>query len=222
MKINILAITLLVAAATPLALAQEETATPAPEASPEMTVSEKTESADPSVSVTTEKTASPTPKPESSPAATKSSSPAATKSSPTPAPNTAATAVMPTKKSTHEATIREIEDKWQASVMTHDPSVAQAYLADDFRGISSKGKVMTKGRLIAEIKKDTDTYTSAKNGKVDVRVFGGQFAIATGISTEAGKSKDGKDFKRSFRWTDAWVLRNGKWQCVASQAMLVK
>ena len=224
MKITILAITVLVAAATPLALAQDESPTPAPEASPEMTVSEKTESADPSVSVSTERDASPKPKPENSPAATKSSSPAATKASPsaTPAPNASTAAVMPTKKSTHEATIRDIEDKWEASIMRHDPSVAQAYLADDFRGISSRGKVMTKAKLVAEIKKDTDTYTSAKNGKVDVRVFGGQFAVATGISTEAGKAKDGKEFKRSFRWTDAWVLRNGKWQCVASQAMLVK
>jgi ketosteroid isomerase-like protein len=129
---------------------------------------------------------------------------------------------MPAKKSTHEATIRDIEDKWEASVMRRDPSVAQAYVADDFRGISSKGKVMTKANLLAEFKKDTDTYTSAKNSKVDVRVFEGQFAVATGISTEAGKSKDGKDFKRSFRWTDAWVLRNGRWQCVASQAMFLK
>jgi ketosteroid isomerase-like protein len=224
MKISILAITVLVAATTPFALAQDDSPTPAPDASPEMTVSEKTESADPSVSVSTERDASPKPKPESSPAATKSPSPAATKTSPsaTPATNASTAAVMPTKKSTHEATIRDIEDKWQASVMTHDPSVAQAYLAEDFRGISSKGKVMTKAKLVAEIKKDTDTYTSAKNGKVDVRVFGGQFAVATGTSTEAGKSKDGKEFKRSFRWTDAWVLRNGKWQCVASQAMLVK
>ena len=54
----------------------------------------------------------------------------------------AAAAVMPTKKSTPEATIRDIEDKWEASVMQHDPSVPQAYLADDFRGVSSKGKVM--------------------------------------------------------------------------------
>jgi hypothetical protein len=81
---------------------------------------------------------------------------------------------------------------------------------------------MTKARLVAEIKKDTDTYSSAKNSKVEVRVFGGQFAVATGISTEAGKSKDGKDFKRSFRWTDAWVLRSDRWQCVASQAMSLK
>ena len=129
---------------------------------------------------------------------------------------------MPTKKSTPEATIREVEDKWEASVMKHDPSVAQAYLADDFRGVSSKGKVMSKSNLLSEIKKDTDTYTSTKNGKVDVRVFGGQFAIALGTSIETGKAKDGQAFKRTFRWTDVWVLRKDKWQCVASQAMLVK
>jgi ketosteroid isomerase-like protein len=218
MKITILAVTALFVATNPFALAQEETSSPAPAASPEATAP------DTSVSVTTEKTASPAPKSESSPSPSKSSSPAATKSSPSATPTTSSSpaAVMPSKKSTPEATIREIEDKWEASVMAHDISVAQAYLADDFRGVSSKGKVMSKSNLLSEIKKDTDTYTSTKNGKVDVRVFGGQFAVATGISNEAGKAKDGNAFKRSFRWTDVWVLRKDKWQCVASQAMLVK
>jgi ketosteroid isomerase-like protein len=220
MKLTILALTVLLAAATPLALAQEDSASPA--ASPEATAPEKSD--DPSVSVTTEKTASPTPKPETSPSPSKASSPAATKTSPTEtaAATPSATTVMPTKKSTPEATIRDIEDKWEASVKNHDPSVAQAYLADDFRGVSSKGKIMTKANLLSELKKDTDTYASTKNGKVDVRVFGGQFAVATGTSTEAGKAKDGQAFKRTFRWTDVWVLRKDKWQCVASQAMLVK
>jgi ketosteroid isomerase-like protein len=218
MKITILAVTILFVTAIPFALAQEETSSPTPAASPEATAP------DTSVSVTTEKTASPAPKSEASPSPSKSSSPAATKSSPSATPSTSSSpaASMPSKKSTPEATIREIEDKWEASVMAHDISVAQAYLADDFRGVSSKGKVMSKSNLLSEIKKDTDTYTSTKNGKVDVRVFGGQFAVASGISNEAGKAKDGNAFKRSFRWTDVWVLRNGKWQCVASQAMLVK
>jgi ketosteroid isomerase-like protein len=215
MKITLVAITALFVAIVPFAVAQEES--PSPAASPEATAS------DPSVSVTTEKT-SPPPKSETSPSPTKSSSPTATKSSPSAAPSTSSSpaAAMPTKKSTPEATIREIEDKWEASVMTHDPSVAQAYLADDFRGVSSKGKVMSKSNLLSEIKKDTDTYESTKNGKVDVRVFGGQFAVATGTSTEIGKAKDGQAFKRTFRWTDVWVVRKDKWQCVASQAMLVK
>ncbi|HSP44809.1 MAG TPA: nuclear transport factor 2 family protein [Chthoniobacterales bacterium] len=221
MKITLVAaITAFFVAAAPFALAQEESTPPA--ASPEATAPEKAD--DPSVSVTTEKT-SPAPKSETSPSPTKSSSPVASKSSPRATPSTSSsssTAVMPAKKSTPEATLREIEDKWEASVTHHDPSVAQAYLGDDFRGVSSKGKVMTKSDLLSEIKKDTDVYNSTKNGKVDVRVFGGQFAVTTGTSTEVGKAKDGQAFKRSFRWTDVWVLRKDRWQCVASQAMLVK
>ncbi|HKP01803.1 MAG TPA: DUF4440 domain-containing protein [Chthoniobacterales bacterium] len=217
MKLTIFTLAAVVLASAQLALAQEESS-PAPDASPEASVSRKSETTDPSVSVTTEKKSTPAPKPSSSPAATKSSSPEP-KSSPT--KSASPSAAMPVKKSTPEATIREIEDKWEGSVMKHDLSIAQAYVADDFRGISSKGKVMNKSDLLAELKKDTDTYTSTKNGKIDVRVFGGQFAVATGVSTEEGKAKDGTAFKRSFRWTDAWVERNGKWQCVASQAMLV-
>jgi len=217
MKITVLCFAALLTAA-PLALAQEVTSSPEP-ATPE------TSPSDPTVSVTTEKTASPSPKPKASASPTKSSSPAASpKSSPSASPSSSSSpaAVMPVKKSSAEATIREIEDKWEGSVKNHDISIPQAYLADDFRGVSSKGKVMNKSGLLGEIKKDTDVYSSTKNNKVDVRVFGGQFAVATGLSTEEGKDKAGQAFKRTFRWTDVWVLRQDKWMCVASQAMLVK
>lgn len=213
MKITILALTVFALATTPLAFAQEETGPRA---------STPTSESDPSVSVATEEAASPAPDRKSSPAGpSKSSSPeknnppaVSTKSAP-------ATAVMPTKKSTAEATLRDIEDKWEASITSHDPSVAKAYLGEDYRGVSSKGKVMNKATLLAEIKKDTDTYTSAKNGRLDVRVFDGHFAVVMGSSTEIGKAKDGKAFKRNYRWTDVWVDRNDKWQCVASQALLL-
>ena len=228
MKMTILALTAFVLAVAPLAPAQDETETPAP--APETAAPEQAETpaSDPSVSVTTEKS-EPTP-PE------KSASPAAAKSSPPPGPTKASspaknstdaapkkpaptTSLMPAKKSTPEATLREIENKWEASIAAHDPSVVQAYVANDYRGISSKGKILNKSALVAQIKNDTDTYTSAKNDRVDVRVYDGRFAVVLGTSTEVGKGKDGKAFRRKFRWTDAWVERNGKWQCVASQAM---
>jgi ketosteroid isomerase-like protein len=228
MKITILALTAFVLATAPLAWAQEDTETPAP--TPEAAAPDTSSSSanDPSVSVTTEK--SPEPEKRSSPAATRSSSPAGPTKTTSPAktsstaPSTKAAppaAVMPTKKSTPEATLREIENKWEASIMARDPSVAQAYLADDYRGVGSTGKVKNKSTVLSEIKKDTDTYTSTKNGNMDVRVYGGKFAVVMGTSTEAGKAKDGKAFKRNYRWTDTWVERNGNWQCVASQAMLL-
>ena len=230
MKITILSLTAFLLAAAPLAPAQDETETPAPEA--EATAApEQSESpaADTSVSVTTEKSESPAPErttpplpdKNSSPAATKTSSPAKSSSGPAPKKPAPTTALMPVKKSTPEATLREIENKWEASIAAHDPSVVQAYVANDYRGVSSKGKVLNKSALVAQIKNDSDTYTSAKNGRMDVRVFDGRFAVVMGTSTEVGKGKDGKAFKRNFRWTDAWVERNGKWQCVASQAMVL-
>src|SRR4051812_4065134 len=128
MKITVLCLAALFTTA-PLALTQEVTSSPDPETTP----------SDPTVSVTTEKTASPTPKPKPSASPTKSSSPAAAKSSPSPSPSSSspAAAVMPVKKSSAEATIREIEEKWEGSVKTHDASIPQMYLADDFRGVSS-------------------------------------------------------------------------------------
>ncbi len=94
---------------------------------------------------------------------------------------------MPAKKSTPEATLREIENKWEASIAAHDPSVVQAYVANDYRGVSSKGKVINKSALLAQIKNDTDTYTSAKNGRMDVRVFDGRFAVIVGTVHGSGK-----------------------------------
>jgi hypothetical protein len=222
MKTAILALTALFVAAAPLARGQED-ATPAPATTPEVTAPEKSSSpADPSVSVTTEKTAPPAPSKSSSPAATKSSSPAAksntpasTKTSASPAP------VTSTKKMSPEATLRDSENRWEAATMTHDTSVAVALLGDDYQGVNSKGKLMSKRSLISEIKKDKDTYASAKNGRMDVRIYGGHFAVITGTSSEIGKDKDGKAFNRAFRWTDVWVDRNGKWLCVASQANLM-
>ena len=105
--------------------------------------------------------------------------------------------------------------------MTHDASVAMALLAEDYVGVNSKGKLLNRGALISEIKKDKDTYTSTKNGRMNVRFFGPQFAVVNGTSIEAGKDKEGKAFSRTYRWTDVWVDRKGKWQCVSSQANLV-
>jgi ketosteroid isomerase-like protein len=124
-------------------------------------------------------------------------------------------------KSSISATISKLENKWEASVISHDSSVANSLLADDYVGVSSKGKVLSKAMLLNEIKSDTDVYDSAVNETLDVRVANAALAIATGLAHEKGKSKDGKSFDRSFRFTDTWTKRNGQWRCTASQAVRV-
>ncbi|MGI9087860.1 MAG: nuclear transport factor 2 family protein [Chthoniobacterales bacterium] len=145
------------------------------------------------------------PKSKPVPEATTSATPAAKKS------------VAPAKKMGAEATLRDLETKWVGSVATHDPSVAQQLLADDYAGVSSRGQLMNKRALLAQIKRDSDVYASAKIKKMEVRVFGNS-AVVIGNSVENGKDSRGASFDRAYRWTDTWVLRNGGWQCVASQS----
>lgn len=215
MKMILLALIGFGLAAAPLAKAQEEEATATPAESPEATEASPSPSPDTTVSVGSEKTASPVPKLGSSPAASPKSE------SPAPKPGSSpAAAASPARRMSVEATLKELENKWTAATPGHDTSVAQMVLADDYEGVTSKGKVVSKRGVLAEIKNDKDTYKSASNGRMDVRVFGNS-AIVMGTSKESGKDKAGKEFNRAYRWTDTWVLRNGRWQIVASHTTLM-
>jgi len=199
-----------------LALAQEETASPAPEDRPSTTVEETPTPAPKATTATT---------PPEQRAAQKKEKPAAPAATQKPArlpqsPSSAAAA--PSKKMSVEATLKDNENRWEASYAAHDSSVAQSLVASDFNGVYWDGRVMGKAGVISEIKKDKDTYRSAVNEKLAVHSYGPGVAVVVGTAHEKGTTKDGKPFDRTFRFTDTWVQRGGQWQCVASQVMKIK
>ncbi len=199
-----------------LALAQEETASPAPEDRSSTTVEETPTPAPKATTATT---------PPEQRAAQKKEKPAAPAATQKPArlpqsPSSAAAA--PSKKMGAEATLKDNENRWEASYAAHDSSVAQSLVASDFNGVYWDGRVMGKAGVISEIKKDKDTYKSAVNEKLAVHSYGPGVAVVVGTAHEKGTTKDGKPFDRTFRFTDTWVQRGGQWQCVASQVMKIK
>jgi len=135
------------------------------------------------------------------------------------AAKSAAAAAAPSGK---KMSVREMEEKWEASIPSHDFTTVQGFVASDFVGVSSQGKFTDNASMLAEYKKDKDTYKSAKNEKLNVKSFGPNVTVVTGRAREKGTGKDGKAFDRTFLFTDTWILRNGQWQCVASQINKVK
>ena len=133
-----------------------------------------------------------------------------------------AAAKAPAKKMSVEAALKDNENRWEGSYAKHDSSVAQTLVANDFLGVYWDGKVLGKSGVLGEIKKDKDTYKSAVNEKLAVHTYGPTVAVVIGTAHEKGTGKDGKAFDRTFRFTDTWVERNGRWQCVASQVMKLK
>jgi ketosteroid isomerase-like protein len=186
---------------------EEETATPASEETPSTTIQE-----------------TPAPTPEAKAAASPTEQPAAEKkekpSAETPPPATSPAAARG-KKMSVSAMLKDNEKRWSAAIARHDTATIESMVAPDFIGVSSKGKVVNRRAMLAEVKADKDTYTSTKAEKLDVHMYGSGVAVVVGTANEKGTGKDGKAFDRTYRFTDTWMDRGGNWQCIASQVMWV-
>ena len=202
-----------------MTFAQEESASPAESTAP--TTEEK-------ASATVEETPAAKAKEATAPAAEKKAEAATSPAAAAKKEATTATAAKPAAPAAAAApsgkkmTVREMEDKWEASIPSHDFATVQGFVASDFIGVSSQGKFTDKASMLAEYKKDKDTYKLAKNEKLNVKNFGPNVTVVTGRAREKGTGKDGKAFDRTFLFTDTWMLRSGQWQCVASQINKIK
>lgn len=118
--------------------------------------------------------------------------------------------------------VRQLEEKWENAILKKDSKTVGEMVANDYAGVTEKGELENRAGLLSRMDKETDTLTSAKLTNLKVRAYGSNVAVAIGDAAEKGKDKDGKGFDRVFRFTDTWMERDGKWQCVAEQVILLK
>lgn len=173
-----------------------------------------TPAASPSATAAKSSSAAKSPAPSKAPTAAKSPSPAKTAAA---SPSPASSAPVPKNP---EAAVKQMENKWLDASRTHDIEVVRGLVADNYIGVTATGRFVNKAGLLAELKKDSNTYDSATNTRMDVRTHG-DTAVVVGMTRQAGKDAAGRAFVYSYRWTDTWVLRNGQWLCVASQSIQV-
>ncbi|MFN2542288.1 MAG: DUF4440 domain-containing protein [Chthoniobacterales bacterium] len=199
-------------------LAQDESSPAAAEETPSTDVEAVQESPAPTPSpvIESKPTASPASTAAPSVAEKKPSAAAGSKASPT-AP---ATPAPSGKKMSPQAALKDSENRWAAALGKHDAPALEAMIAADYVGVNPKGKVQSRRSTINEMKGDKDTYTSNKNEKMDVHMFGPNVGVVVGTYREKGTGKEGKPFDRTYRFTDTWMERGGQWQCIASQVSL--
>ncbi len=114
-----------------------------------------------------------------------------------------------------QANLKQMEDAWVKALVNKDQAAVGNMIADDFAGFNPEGKHVTKSELLDEMKKESNTLSSATNENLDVHVYGPNLATVSGTTTEKGKDKNGKQFTHTYIWMDTWMERNGKWQCIA-------
>lgn len=111
-----------------------------------------------------------------------------------------------------EAYIRVCEDEWAMVDVTLDPAPARAFLAADYHGVSSHGKVVDYADATAQ-ESGPSNFVSDKVDYTHFHWYGDNLVVVQGHET--GVLKDAS--RRPLIWTDVWMLRGGKWQIITSQ-----
>jgi ketosteroid isomerase-like protein len=117
-----------------------------------------------------------------------------------------------------ERYIRESERQWAESVANGDSSVVERILADDFLGVDPDGNLYEKAKMVADTREAPKEFISNHLKDVKVRFFG-DTAVAQG--NESWVRRTVTPLRGRFVWTDTWLHRNGKWQIVASEDLMV-
>jgi hypothetical protein len=113
------------------------------------------------------------------------------------------------------AALRQIcglEAAWSRSVASGDSDVPARVLAEDYAGIGSSGRRMTKAEMAAQPPRTAEFISFSANDYVRVRFFGN---VAVNQGRDTVRTKDGHI--SHLVWTDTWLKRGGTWQIVQSQ-----
>jgi len=109
-----------------------------------------------------------------------------------------------------------LEEEWHNAYVRHDPAPLERILADEYVAISGNGGRHNKALAIEGLKTDTATYEYSTPYDLDMRFYGNT-VVVVGRTKEKGRNQNGTEFTAEYRWTDVFVKRQSRWQCVAAQ-----
>ena len=135
-------------------------------------------------------------------------------------PDTAHSAAPDYDAKTIAKELKQLSNQWAQAFTNKDLSFLKRIWADDFAYIMPDGTVYNKKAFLDlfQTTTDTNTQTIVVITTFNVRVYGANFAVATGTDHFTGTDKDGKAFSNKGRFTNVWVRRDGRWQVVAGHA----
>jgi hypothetical protein len=118
-------------------------------------------------------------------------------------------AVCPTGQPKDQATLVQIEHVWLRAAEQHDVAALGCILADEYEEADFAGSLIDRSAMLASAAKPGRGHTELLD--LHARLYG-DFAYVRGVGVT--KSDDEKVIGKN-RFTDIFVYRDGRWQCVA-------
>lgn len=112
-----------------------------------------------------------------------------------------------------------LEKRWNEAFYAKDLDFLKSVLADEFVATYDDGTRGDKSKELALAESFDQQVVSASQDDFTVKVYRDTAVVwftlrVTGI-------KQGKKAQLTMSYTDVWVMRDGRWQCVSSQSTRV-
>ena len=118
-------------------------------------------------------------------------------------------AVCPTGQLKDQAALVQIEHVWLRAVEQHDVAALGCILADEFEEADFAGSLIDRRAMLASAANPSNVHSELSD--LHAHVYG-DFGYVRGLGVNG--RDDGKPPMKS-RFTDIFVYRDGRWQCVA-------
>jgi uncharacterized protein (TIGR02246 family) len=114
-----------------------------------------------------------------------------------------------------EAVLQRDEEMAQA-VVAGDLKRLEDVYAPDYVYVGSEGRQITRAERLEAFRTGRLRYVATKHTDTSVRVYG-DTAVVQGV-THSRVISNGREIDGDFRYVGVWVLRDGKWRIVLTQA----
>jgi hypothetical protein len=115
----------------------------------------------------------------------------------------------PTGQTKDEGALVQVEETWAQSLEKQDVAALACILADEFEEAGPAGLLSDRARVLARAAQPSDVHYEL--AELHAHLYG-DFGYIRGVAVGA---KDHGRLKVKTLFTDVFVYREGRWQCVA-------
>ena len=124
--------------------------------------------------------------------------------------------VMGQDDSSVQSKVIALEKAWNQAYKLGDTKALGTLLDDAVVLIEDDGTIKSKAEFLASVKSTTANEEQVAPESMTVHIHG-QTAISVGVFAAKG-TRNGKPYVRRERFVDTWIMKNGNWVCVATNA----
>ena len=117
-------------------------------------------------------------------------------------------------------TLIELERSWNDAVYSGDVEVIDRLLADEFLGTYDDGSRGDKAREIDLVANFNQAVISAVQDDFRVAIYGDTAVVW--FTLHLVGLRQGQEAELTLRYTDVWIRRDGRWQCVSAHSTRVQ